>query len=106
MTRAKKPAFLPLYRQIPTVGTEYSSAQVRASQAAPTPSRLPELTAFKKLKVNGCDVVPDLLGYNEGQQGPNDINPGGYDTTIVWDKVPGDPLLEQYLWNLTLEGRA
>lgn len=95
----KEPAFMRVYYQIPTHGTEWSSYAVRASQAVP-PIELAELKAFQSLMKYACPAVPRLLGYNEGKQPDDGIVPGGYATTIVWQKVPGIPLSERYFWNL------
>ena len=100
MTRARSLHSSVFYRQIPTVGTEYPQRPSSSKPSSPTSSRLPEPTAFREFQTNGCEVVTGL-GYNQGQQGPNGIIPGGYDTTIVWVKVPGDPLRKQYFRNLT-----
>lgn len=101
---AKKPAFLRMYHQIPIAGTECLNSGIRANQAVP-PIQLPELTALKTLKMMDCNVVPDLLGYQEGQQGQDGIIPGGFATSIVWDKVPGEPLSEEYFWKLDRKTR-
>lgn len=86
-----------MYHQIPIAGTECLNSRIRASQAVP-PIQHPELTALTTLKKMACKAVLDLLGYQEGQQGHNDIVPGGFVTYIVWDKVPGEPLSENYFW--------
>lgn len=73
---AKKPAFMRMYNQIPIAGTECLNSGIRANQAVP-PIQHPELTALTTLKKMACKVVPDLLGYQEGQQGHDDIVPRG-----------------------------
>jgi hypothetical protein len=60
---------------------------------------------LKALKKPECDVVPDLLGYQERKQGEDSIVPGGYITYVVWDKVPGEPLSEEEFWELDLKSR-
>lgn len=60
---------------------------------------------LKALKELGCDVVPDLLAYQEGKQGEDSIVPGVYITYVVWDKVPGEPLNAEEFWKLDLESR-
>lgn len=93
----KQPAFMRIYCQIPTQGAELS----KAPTTKPVPTReLDELVAFKALMKNGCLVVPQLLGYQEGTQGNDGIIPGGFTTTIVWEKVPGVPLSQEYFWGL------
>lgn len=94
----KKPAFLRIYHQIPIAGTEFSNSRIRANQAVP-PIDHPELDTLKMLKEKNCKVVPDLLGYQEGQQGDDGIVPSGFSTCVVWDKVPGEPLTQEYFWN-------
>lgn len=96
---AKELAFMRIYRQIPISGTEWSPSRVRATQAVPR-IEIDELTAFKSLMKQACPVVPNLLGYEEGSQPDDGIVPGGYDTTIVWEKDPGAPLSEKYFWSL------
>ncbi|OJJ45681.1 hypothetical protein ASPZODRAFT_143567 [Penicilliopsis zonata CBS 506.65] len=98
---AKEPVFMRMYLQIPVIGTEFSNARVRAKQAAP-PLSYPELTALKALKKVGCDVVPDLLGYQEGKQDDDGIVPGGFVTYVVWEKVPGESLTQEKFWNMEL----
>ncbi|KAJ5234353.1 uncharacterized protein N7469_003521 [Penicillium citrinum] len=95
----KEPAFMRVYYQIPIYGTEWSSHNVRASQAVP-PIELVELKAFRSFIKHACSAVPQLLGYHEGQQPDDGIVPGGYTTMIVWEKVPGIPLSKEYFWNL------
>lgn len=99
-----KKAFMRIYLQIPVAGTQYQSAQLRQKQAAKPQPHL-ELTTLKALKELGCDVVPDLLAYQEGKQDEDSIVPGGYITYVVWDKVPGEPLSEEEFWELDLESR-
>ncbi|KAJ5367957.1 uncharacterized protein N7496_007717 [Penicillium cataractarum] len=99
-----KNAFMRIYLQIPILGTQYQSHQVRRDQAA-KPQPHMELTTLKALKTSGCDVVPDLLGYQEGQQGEDCIIPCGYITFVVWDKVPGEPLSADAFWALDLKSR-
>jgi hypothetical protein len=99
-----KLAFMRIYRQIPICGFESAPSSIRASQAVPQkPNR--ELAAFKELKHLACPVVPQLLGYQEGTQGDNEIVPGGYEISIVWEKVPGEPLSQDYFWSLNEQQR-
>jgi hypothetical protein len=95
----KEPAFMRIYYQIPTSGTEWSPSKDRAAQAVP-PIELTELTAFQSLMKQACPVVPRLLGYQEGKQLDDGITPGGFATTIVWEKVPGVSLSQEFFWNL------
>lgn len=76
----KQPAFMRIYRQIPTQGAEWSTAPT----TKPAPTReLDELVAFKALMTNGCPVVPQLLAYQEGTQENDGVVPGGLTTTTV-----------------------
>lgn len=93
-----------IYLQIPVAGTQYRSSKIRRMQAA-KPQSHRELTILKALKKVECDVVPDLLAYQEGKQGEDSIIPGGYITYVVWDKVPGEPLGEEEYWELDPESR-
>lgn len=97
-------AFMRIYRQIPTIGTEYSKAQVRALQAI-LMCRPVELKAFQKLKLMACDVTPALLGYKQAQQDNDDAVPGGFSTCIVWNKVPGHSLSREHFWSLDRDAR-
>jgi hypothetical protein len=100
-----KKAFMRIYLQIPTSGTQFRSPQIRQQQAdGPRPHL--ELTTLKTLKKLGCDVVPDLLAYQEGKQGDDGIVPGGYITYVVWDKVPGEPLSLEEFWKLDFKSRG
>lgn len=39
----------------------------------------------------GCEVVPDLLGFQEETQGPGGFVPGGYITYVVWESSQESP---------------
>ncbi|KAJ5969317.1 hypothetical protein N7501_005565 [Penicillium viridicatum] len=80
-TDSDKKAFMTTYFQIPIAGTEYQPLEVRQRQAAP-PRKHRELDALKHLKPRQCPVVPD-----------------GYITYVVWDKVPGEPLNRDQVWD-------
>lgn len=96
---AKTPAFMRIYAQLPIAGTEWSSPNARRLQAAT--KSINELVVMKRLKKMGCRVVPDLLGYQEDKQGPDDFVPGGFITYLVWQKVPGESL-EYGAWSIVL----
>lgn len=93
-----------IYLQIPVPGTQHESRQIRREQAA-KPQPHVELTALKALKEFECDVVPDLLAYQVGEQSEDSIVPGGYITYVVWDKVPGKPLNAEEFWEQDLKSR-
>ncbi|KAJ5677014.1 uncharacterized protein N7477_002647 [Penicillium maclennaniae] len=44
--------------------------------------------------------VPRFLGYSEKTQREHDLVPGGYVKYLVWEKVPGEPLTEEFFWSL------
>lgn len=44
-------------------------------------------------------MVPTLLAYKEGKQDNNGVVPDGYITYIVWDKVPGESLNKDEVWD-------
>ncbi|KAJ5247717.1 hypothetical protein N7468_002700 [Penicillium chermesinum] len=100
----EKQAFIRIHRQIPIEGTDFAPPGIRASQAFPQRENR-ELEAFKALKRQKFRFVPPLLGYQEGTQGPNEIVPGGSEVLIVWQKVPGNPLSEDYFWSLKEQER-
>lgn len=100
-----KKAFMRVYLQIPVIGTQYQSPQIRRKQAA-KPQPHVELTTLKLFKRLECDVVPDLLACQEVKQGEDStIVPGGYITYVVWDKVSGESLDEERFWELDFESR-
>lgn len=101
---AKKPAFMRVYYQTPIFGTELLSSKLRATQAVPA-IKLPELVAFKSLMMHACPIISPLLGYQGGKQPDDGIIPGGLATTIVWEKVPGVPLLQRFFWSLQVYQR-
>jgi hypothetical protein len=49
-------------------GTEFFKSGTREEQAVPTRS-ITELVALKRRKKMGCDIVPDLLGFQEETPG-------------------------------------
>ncbi|KAJ5506929.1 Major facilitator superfamily domain general substrate transporter [Penicillium expansum] len=85
-----KVAFMRIYKQIPIAGTEFQNATMRAAQAV-EPREHAELTALKAFKEQDCDIL--------GKQGEDDIDPGGYITYVVWEKVAGDSLDRQTFWS-------
>lgn len=99
-----KIAFMRIYLQIPIAGTEFLNPRARAKQAIP-PHPHTELSVLKILKQMECDVVPDLLCYQEGVQDQDGIVPGGYVTHLIWDKVPGESLDAQMFWSLDFPSR-
>lgn len=100
----RKPAFMRLYRQLPTIGTEYDRPTVRALQAIPNQEN-DELETFRRLKLLRCSVTPELLAYSEAPQGDYGPVPGGFSICIIWDKVPGDSLSLDYFWGLDRDAR-
>ncbi|GIC92738.1 uncharacterized protein Aud_009209 [Aspergillus udagawae] len=59
-----------------------------------------ELETFKLLQSGGCSAVPRFLGHAERIQGEDGLLPGGYVRYLVWEKVPGEPLTEEFFWDL------
>lgn len=53
----------------------------------------------------GCSAVPWFHGYAEAIQDEHGILLGGYICYIVWEKVPGVPLTEEYFRILDLSAR-
>jgi hypothetical protein len=92
-------AFMRIYQQIPLSGTEDANRDTLARQAVP-PEVCGELECFKLFQYGRCDVVPRFLGHAESTQGDHDLLPGGYIRYVVWEKVPGEPLTEEFFWGL------
>lgn len=97
-------AFMRIYQQIPTTGTEDADHDILARQAV-APGVCGELEAFKMLQSGGCSAVPRFLGYAESIQGDSDLLPGGYIRYLVWEKVPGEPLTKEFFWGLDITAR-
>jgi len=95
--RPDRQAFMRIYYQIPIVGTEDADVEILAQQAVPPPV-CGELESFKLLR--GCSAVPRFLGHAEKTQGEHDLVPGGYIRYVVWEKVPGESLTEEFFWGL------
>lgn len=96
--------FIRVRKQIPTAGSEFNNASIRAAQAVPA-SEPNELSVMLCLKEHGSDVAPKLLGYQLTRQGEEDIVPGGYMTYVAWEKVPGESLNLQQFWNSSFQVR-
>ncbi|KAJ5287365.1 hypothetical protein N7478_003051 [Penicillium angulare] len=92
-------AFMRIYYQIPITGTEDANLATLAQQIQPH-EVCGELEAFRLLMSQGCSSVPHFLGYCEKTQGEYDLVPGGYVKYLVWEKVPGEPLTEEFFWSL------
>ncbi|KAB8263302.1 hypothetical protein BDV32DRAFT_119159 [Aspergillus pseudonomiae] len=97
-------AFMRIYHQIPITGTEWANPDTRAQQAGKDPAGLDKICgereAFKLLMRQGCNSVPRFLGYDEKIQAENELIPGGYTKYLVWEKVPGESLTEEFFWSL------
>ncbi|KAJ5426926.1 hypothetical protein N7465_001996 [Penicillium sp. CMV-2018d] len=93
-------AFMRIYYQIPITGTEDADLATLAQQIQP-PEVCGELESFKLLMSQGCTSVPRFLGYCEKKQGEHDLVPGGYVKYLVWEKVPGESLTEEFFWSLS-----
>lgn len=44
----------------------------------------------------GCTSVPRYLGWNKKKQEEHDLVPGGYIKYLVWEKVPGESLTQEF----------
>jgi hypothetical protein len=97
-------AFMRIYQQIPITGTEDADNDTLARQAVP-PGVCGELECFKLLQSGGCSAAPRFLGYAERIQGEHELLPGGYVRYLVWEKVPGEPMTEEFFWGLDDAGR-
>jgi len=93
----KQIAFMRVYQQIPITGTEDGDHDTLARQAV-LPGVCGELESFKLLQSGGCSAVPRFLGHAESSQREHDLVPGGYVRYLVWEKVPGEPLTEEFFW--------
>ncbi|PTU22714.1 hypothetical protein P175DRAFT_0507518 [Aspergillus ochraceoroseus IBT 24754] len=82
-------AFMRIYYQIPTTGTEDADLATLAQQIQP-PEVCGELEAYKQLMSQG----------SKKKQEEHDLVPGGYIKYLVWEKVPGLPLTEEFFWSL------
>lgn len=90
-------AFMRIYHQIPIDGTEDADINTLSQQAVP-PEICGELESFKLLR--GCPAVPQFLGHATETQGNHDLVPGGYIQYVVWEKVLGEPLTQEFFWSL------
>ncbi|OQD68291.1 hypothetical protein PENPOL_c003G08242 [Penicillium polonicum] len=73
-------AFMRIYHQIPITGTEDADLATLAQQIQP-PEVCGELESFKLLMSQGF--------------------PGGYVKYLIWEKVPGESLTEEFFWSLS-----
>lgn len=85
-------AFMRVYLQVPSKGTEFSSPEERAKQA--DPGYHGEFEAIKAFHEKASTVTPALLGYKEEAQDTQGIVPGGYVILFVFERVSGVPLAE------------
>lgn len=81
--------FIRIYRQIPIDGTVLHPPKIRAWQAS-RPRFHAEIEALKQLYDKNCAAVPKLLGLGTELQGAGDFVPGGYITSIAWERVSGE----------------
>ncbi|KAJ5384351.1 hypothetical protein N7517_002262 [Penicillium concentricum] len=86
-----KKGIIRIYIQIHITGTIARSPRARAQQAV-TQRMHTKLQALKSLAEQKCEVVPDLLGYQEAQQDSEGCVPGGYINYMVWARVLGDSI--------------
>lgn len=85
-------AQMRVYLQVPYTNTELDYSQQRRQQAAQWQPH--ELWAFKKIMADPVvsKFTPQLLGVEETTQADDGLVPGGFYITIVWQRVPGEPL--------------
>ncbi|KAJ5116641.1 hypothetical protein N7456_000989 [Penicillium angulare] len=93
--RVDKPdakADMRVYLQVPYKNTERESAQLRGNQQTSFQPR--ELKAYKLMSAHReiSKFTPNLLGYEEGRQSERGLVPMGFETTVVWERVPGHRL--------------
>ena len=100
----QKPAFMRIYSQIPTLGTEWARPGVHATQAVPHMS-FGESQSLKTLLQNGYSAVPRLLGYEEEVQRDSRTVPGEFTVRLVWKQVAGVTLSYEYFWGLPRDQR-
>jgi hypothetical protein len=92
-------AFMRIYYQIPITGTADADLATLAQQIRP-PGVCGEREAFRLLMNQGCSAVPRFLGSAESKQGENHDVPGGWIKYLVWEKIPGESLTEEFFWSL------
>ncbi|CAG8424807.1 unnamed protein product [Penicillium salamii] len=88
----------------PDEGTERLPPHIRAQQANPSFEKY-EAKARKAFQQGGCQSVPSLLGWSQSVQGEYGPVPGGYITHLIWEKVPGEILTQEFFWSLPLSRR-
>jgi hypothetical protein len=71
-----KRGFFRMYRQVPFNGTERRRPEERRKQAVKAPEEHSELKAL--LALQDCDVVPEVLAHEIGEQNADEMVPGGY----------------------------
>lgn len=91
-------AFMRIYYQISVTGTADNLAKL--AQQVIEPKICSDREVFKQLMARDSTDVPRYLGYGEKKQGPHDLVPGGYIKYLVWEKVPGESLTEEFFRSL------
>ncbi|KAJ5682070.1 uncharacterized protein N7477_002010 [Penicillium maclennaniae] len=86
-------------KTIPITGTEDADHDTLARQAVP-PGVCGELECFKQPRSGRCTAAPRFIGHAVSTQGDHGLLPGGYIGYLVWEKVPGEPLTEEFFWGL------
>lgn len=88
----KKYAYLRIVQQIPSVNGEVSDHAAReATEFTP-----PELKAYQTLKERQSPNTPKLLAWDQETQDTSGPVPGGWMTWIVFERVEGFPLGDEY----------
>lgn len=86
-------AFMRIYQQVPSKGTEFFPPEERANQAASSGNHA-EFEAVRTFYEKKSPITPALLAYKEEIQDRQGLIPGGYVILFVFERVPGVPLAE------------
>lgn len=81
-----------VYLPVPNKGSEFYPPEERAKQATPGYHR--EYEAMKTFYEKKSTITPALLAYKEDVQDNQELVPGGYAITFVFERVPGVRLAE------------
>lgn len=88
-------AYMRVYVQIPSTGTEFEPAHDRAPQAASIPETEPK--ALKDFHQQQATMTPALLGIREEVQDHDGFIPGGFITYLVFEQVHGIRLADDQI---------
>ncbi|CAG8947512.1 unnamed protein product [Penicillium salamii] len=88
-------AYMRVYLQVPFWSTEFEPAEVRRRQATTSPHG--EVDAMIDFHEHNSTVTPRLLGVREEYQGDDELVPGGYKISMVFERVSGTRLADDRL---------